>query len=178
MPWKPEKPVKNPLLKPLLLTLALLPPACGGSGQDIAKDPASALEQGNKASSSKDYDTAERAYASVADDTSADPSLRKEALLGLGETQAAVGKGKEASSTFDQLQKEYGDGLNLQSVRRIVEAFIKSGDADRAHEKLQWASAKFKNPAAQKVFSTLDMGIKALQAGDSSILKELGYAGD
>ncbi len=68
--------------------------------------------------------------------------------------------------------------MSLQSVRRIVDAFIKSGDADKAREKLQWASGKFKNPAAQKVFGALDMGIKALQAGDSDLLRQLGYAGD
>ncbi|MFQ5749804.1 MAG: hypothetical protein ACE5H3_10165 [Planctomycetota bacterium] len=170
--------MKKPLLKPLFLALALLAPACGGSGPDIAKDPVAALEQGNKAASSKDYDTAERAYAAVAENPAAEPALRKEALLGLGETQAAVGKGEAASSTFDRLQKEFGDQLDLRSAKRMVDVFLKSHDAEKARQELHWLAGKFDSPAGKAVVATLQKAVQALASGDESALAELGYAGD
>ena len=104
----------------LLLTLPLFLPAAAGAGDDAekrrkkaAKKAAKHFRSGEKARDKRDFDKAEREYASALE---LDPSHAK-ALYGLGQVQMATKRYPEALDTLLRCKQAYADNAQRDAER-------------------------------------------------------------
>jgi len=163
-------------LKNLLASLFLASLyACGGDSSSYA-DPVAALEAGSLAQASGDSESALAAFEFAVAHAGDQDAVLYEALLGLGETQAAAGDLPQAMVSFGRAQEECA-AFDVRGAQRIIDAWIsKAGDVDQAKAALAFADKRF--PEASEQLAKQREGIEALASGDSEALSALGYVGD
>ncbi|KAA3607206.1 MAG: hypothetical protein DWQ01_16025 [Planctomycetota bacterium] len=166
------------ILTPALLAtgLVLALPSCGKEAEASFTSVAEAQEAGAKAKSTKDYPTARSAFQYVADQSADDPAALYNALLNLGEVQAASYQEAEAEGTFNRVSTELKDQLDVAGIKRICSAWIHARQPERVKASLDLAKNLFPDDMAK--LDKEQQALTALESGDEAALASLGYVGD